>query len=515
MDQFSNFDENNLSSSDAPQAPAPETDAFRQEPEMPPQASDYNPQQPQANPEQPRRRESPYASSPYVMSRPDEYVYHPQPSVPREKQQGESGKSDGHVWKTLVAAVLIIALVAVGCGITANYVTGQIESRNAETVDQLSRQIQELQGQIKSMQPISSGVITQQLPDGSGAMIPSQLYSQSVDSVVAISTTVTQNNFYGSSTGTASGSGFILTADGYIVTNHHVVDGAIEVTVTTHDGTEYTATVTGSDSTNDIAVLKIDAEDLPAATVGSSSTMLIGDMVVAIGNPLGELSATQTVGYVSGINREVTTDNTIINMIQTDAAINPGNSGGPLFNMYGQVVGITTAKYSGTTGSGASIEGIGFAIPIDDVLPIISDLIEYGHVTGAYLGVSVQNTDADSAAMFGLPTGAYVVEVVEGGSADRAGIQPKDLIIRLADIKVSNITDLTRALRKFKAGDVTTITLIRGGKEMTLEVVLDEKPAPQEPTDIPEPDENMPSEGDYDEWFKWFFGSTPKAAPQP
>ena len=335
-------------------------------------------------------------------------------------------------------------------------------------------------------------------------MTPSQLYSENVDSVVAITTTVQTTNFYGTSTGTSSGSGFILTEDGYVVTNYHVVEGGTEVSVVLHNGDEYPAEIVGFDATNDLAVLKVDASGLSAAAIGSSSELNIGDMVVAIGNPLGTLASTQTVGYVSGINREVTTDNTIISMIQTDAAINPGNSGGPLFNMKGEVVGITTAKYSGTTNSGASIEGIGFAIPVDDVIGMVSDLIDYGYVTGAYLGVTVKNTDAESASMFGLPTGAYVVSVEKGGSADRAGIHVKDIIIDLGGTKVSNITDLTRALRHFKAGDSTTITVVRSGSQVTLDITLDEKPHDNTTVTIPENDAEMPSEGDYDEWYDYF-----------
>ena len=190
-------------------------------------------------------------------------------------------------------------------------------------------------------------------------------------------------------------------------------------------------------------------------------------------------------------------------MIQTDAAINPGNSGGPLFNMAGEVVGITTAKYSGTTTSGASIEGIGFAIPINDVLGMIDDLVEYGYVTGAYLGVSVQNTDENAAAMYNLPSGAYVYSVVEGGSADRAGVQQKDIIIDLGGHTVTNVTTLTRALRNFKAGDTTTITVIRSGAQLELPITLDEKP--REVTAAPEGNPSMPSEGSYEDWYDFFF----------
>ena len=236
-------------------------------------------------------------------------------------------------------------------------------------------------------------------------------------------------------------------------------------------------------------------------------------MVVAIGNPLGELASTQTVGYVSGIDREVSTDGlTTINMIQTDAAINPGNSGGPLFNMKGEVIGITTAKYSGTTGSGASIEGIGFAIPIDDVEPLIDDLIDFGYVTGAYMGVTVQNTDEEAAAQFGLPTGAYIVDVEKGSAADRAGIEPKDIVIALDDIKVTNVTDLTRALRNYKAGDTATVTLIRGGRELTLEITLDEKPQQQpaaaetKPSQEPQMPTQIPNQDMFEDFFHYFFG---------
>ena len=323
-------------------------------------------------------------------------------------------------------------------------------------------------------------------------MTPAQLYQSNVDSVVAISCTM-QTTAYGQSVeGTSSGSGFILTEDGYVVTNYHVVQNASNITVTTHTGDEYDATVKGYDATNDVAVLKVEAEGLSAATIGSSGNLSIGDMVVAIGNPLGRLAATETVGYVSGINREVTTDNTVISMLQTDAAINAGNSGGPLFDMAGNVIGITSAKYSGTTNSGASIEGIGFAIPIDDVMGIISDLIDYGYVTGAYMGITVKDNDKEAAAQFGLPTdGAYVVDVTPGSSADKAGIQ-------------STRTDLTRTLRNYKAGDTAQVTVVRSGRELTLTITFDEKPHDTTAETTPQEDSSMPSEGDYGDWYEYF-----------
>ena len=462
------------------------------------------------------RKESPYANSPYVMNHQprqesgwqqpkSEPVYQYQPQYEPPKPRAKKEKTG--TGRRILAALLALVLVAGSCGITAALVNNHWEARTEKMEDAFDQKIDALQKQINTAKNNQSAFSGSAAVSGD-AMTPSQVYASNVDSVVAISSTIQSSGFYGVTEGTATGSGFILTEDGYVITNCHVIEGATAVSVITHDGSELAAQVVGSDSTNDIAVLKVEATGLPAAALGSSDDLIIGDMVVAIGNPLGELTSTQTVGYVSGKDRDVTTDGSIISMIQTDAAINSGNSGGPLFNMYGEVVGVTTAKYSGTTGSGATIEGIGFAIPIDDVKGIITDLIDYGYVTGAYLGVTVSNTDEESAAMFGLPTGAYVMSVEKGGAADRAGIQPKDIIIDLGGHDVNGITTLTRALRNFKAGDITTVTVIRGGSQLELEITLDEKPQASV-TAVPENDSSMPSEGDPDEWFEYyrrFFG---------
>ena len=450
------------------------------------------------------RRESPYANSPYAGYQPprqDAYQYTPQYTAPPRQKKPMSP-----VWKRVLASALVLALVIGSCAITAAVVnnrwereTESLESSFSQRMDTLEAQLQDARNQ--------SAAISGSLMTSGGGLSPAQVYAANVGSVVGISSTIQTNSFYGTSTGTATGSGFILTEDGYVITNCHVIDGASAVSVTTNDGTEYPAQIIGSDATNDVAVLKVEATGLQAVTLGSSDSLITGDMVVAIGNPLGTLSATQTVGYVSGKDRDVTTDGSIISMIQTDAAINSGNSGGPLFNMRGEVVGITSAKYSGTTSSGASIEGISFAIPIDDVMGIIGDLRDFGYVTGAYLGVTVQDTDASAAALYGLPTGAYVVSVVDGGSADRAGVQPKDIIIGLGEYEVSNRTELTRFLRKFKAGDTTTITVIRSGERVTMDITLDEKPKDlNNPAAITPTEPSMPQDGSFDEWYKYFFG---------
>ena len=420
-----------------------------------------------------------------------------QPSAPENQPKHRSGL------RKAVSAVLALALVAGSCGLTYAAVNNKWEDKMQEATASISSMQQQL-GALRNSGSVSATNVTYAVSP-EGAQTPRMVYENNAKSVVAVSSTIRSTVYGQTREGTSSGSGFIISDDGYVVTNRHVVEGATDVTVTLSTGDEYTAKVIGSDSLNDVALLKVEATGLPAVKLGSSDKLAIGDMVCAIGNPLGSLTATLTVGYVSGKDRQVTTDNSTINMIQTDAAINSGNSGGPLFNMYGEVVGITSAKYSGTTSSGASIEGISFAIPIDDVMSIIDDLQEYGYVTGAYLGVTVTDTDAAAAKLYGMPTGAYVNSVEDGGAADRAGVQPKDIIIGLGDTDISNRTELTRVLRRFKAGDTTTITVIRSGERMTMDITLDEKPRDtQSSSSTVEP--TQPQNGDYDEWYKFFFG---------
>ena len=479
---------------------------FEYEPEIPEEPVFTPPQQPAEQPYHNTgagRKESPYANSPYEMHHTPRQEYHYQPQTEPPVKPKKVKKSRKPVSRKIFAAILALVLVAGSCIATSAFMSHRFNNTMEDMVQSHAEEMGKLQDQINGMNTNRGGIT---VPTDGTAMTPAQLYATQVNSVVAISTTIPSG--YGS--GHATGSGFILSEDGYIITNYHVVEDATDIDVVMHDGNEYPAELVGKDSSNDLAVLKIDAADLPAVTLGSSNDLVIGDMVVAIGNPLGELASTQTVGYVSGIDREVSTSGSIttISMIQTDAAINPGNSGGPLFNMYGEVIGITTAKYSGTTGSGATIEGIGFAIPIDDVEPLIKDLIDFGYVTGAYMAVTVQDTDSESAAMFGIPTGAYIVTVEKDGAADRAGIQPKDIVIGLDDYKVSNVTDLTRALRNYKAGDTAAIKLIRSGKEMTLTITFDERPQQTEET-VPQQPADMPQSGDFGdlyEYFRRYFG---------
>ena len=426
------------------------------------------------------------------------YVTHPQPEQPRQKKPRKG-------LRATVAAVLALALVAGSCGITAGLVNHKWEGKTAQMEQTMNQKIDDLQKRLNS--GTNPGAVPGHAVVDGEYMTPSQVYAQNVNSVVGI---LNQGNRMSS-----SGSGFIISESGYVVSNYHVVEGAQTLSVITHDGKQYPAELVGYVASNDVSLLKIEAEGLTPVKIGSSDELVVGDQVAAIGNPLGELTATLTVGYISSKDRTVVTgasnqytSNQYINMMQTDAAINSGNSGGPLFNMKGEVVGITTAKYSGSSNSGASIEGIGFAIPIDDVTDIVEDLQKYGYVTGASLGVMITNMDKSVAEMYSLPIGSYVKEVVPGSAAEKAGVQPKDIIIGLGSYEVESNTDLTRALRKFEPGDTTTITVFRGGQKLDLQITLDEKAAPEEEPvpERPQPDSGeMPESGDFDEWYDFFY----------
>lgn len=319
--------------------------------------------------------------------------------------------------------------------------------------------------------------------EGDKTLTPAQVYKMNISAVCGISTQVTADLWGVETTGICTGSGFVLTEDGYIVTNHHVVADADEGTVVVqfYSGEEYPAAIVGTDSMNDVALLKIEAEGLQTVTVGDSDEVEVGETVEAIGNPLGDLTFTMTAGYISALDREIDADGTPINMLQTDAAINSGNSGGPLFDMNGNIIGVTTAKVSGTTETGVTIEGLGFAIPINDVLRVVYDLQQYGRVRGrAYLGVTLQNLDAEVAEIYGLPSGPQVVTVTEGSCSEKAGLQPHDIILEFDGREINAYSDLVSALSKHRAGDTVKLKLYRAGAEIEVTLTLDERPGEEE-----------------------------------
>ena len=301
----------------------------------------------------------------------------------------------------------------------------------------------------------------------------SEIVKKTADSVVEISTeSVVTGSFAQQYVQQGAGSGVIISQDGYILTNNHVINGANSVKVRLRDGTEYDATIIGSDSDNDIALLKVSATGLSPATFGDSNSLAVGDYVVAIGNPLGELGGTVPDGIISALARKVTIEDTQMTLLQTNAQVNPGNSGGGLFNANGELVGIVNAKQSAT-----EVEGIAFAIPINNVLDILSDLKEYGYVTGKVdLGIDFTDITSDETAFYyGVnQTGCYVLSVDSGSNAEKAGVTRGDLVTKVNDTDVSSSSDITTALEKAEVGDTVTFTVSRRGTSKTVSFVLEE-----------------------------------------
>ncbi len=349
--------------------------------------------------------------------------------------------------------------------------------------------------------------------DGQTLMTPAEVYASTVNSVVSINSSATTNVFGQTVESASSGSGFVVTENGYIVTNHHVVDGATSVTVTLYNGETYPAAIIGGDSDYDLAVLKVEAEGLSPVTLGNSADVNVGDTVLAIGNPLGELTFSQSQGSVSSANRAINVDGTPFNMIQVDASINPGNSGGPLMNLYGEVIGIVSAKYSSYANT--VVEGLGFAIPISDVKAVIADIMENGQVTGkAYLAITAGTMNAQMAEQYqiDLKEGVFVYAVEKGGAGDRAGLRLGDVITKMGDREIKSMEDLSAAKKGHKAGETVEITFYRSGEYQTAQMTFDEQP---QTTGQPEtqPQAQQPPRNEYQvpgmdlyDFYQYFFG---------
>ena len=276
------------------------------------------------------------------------------------------------------------------------------------------------------------------------------------------------------------GTGFLISSDGYIVTNYHVVGDADTVKVTLYNGDSYDAQYIGGDEDYDIAVIKIEATDLPNVTLGNSDSLNVGDHVLAIGNPLGELTFSMSEGIASSVNRAIDVDGTPFNMIQVTAAINPGNSGGPLFNEYGEVVGIVSAKYSSYASQ--SVEGLGFAIPINDVAAMIQDIMTNGYVSNkAYLGITPGTMNEQMAAQYryDVTKGVFIYSVEDGSAADKAGLKMGDVIMKIDGTDVDSYQELVALKKKYSAGDESTFTIYRGGQQQEVSVTWGAVPADQ------------------------------------
>ena len=392
----------------------------------------------------------------------------------------------------VIAIVLACAIIGTGCGFggAALY---RSSTRQTVTLQQSDRA------------PVTVSV---KQVDGQTKMEPAEVYASTVNSVVSINTTATAGtNIFGQTVETASaGSGFIISSDGYIVTNYHVVKGATSVKVTLYSGDTYDATVIGGDSDYDVAVIKINAGGLPAVTLGNSADVNVGDTVLAIGNPLGELTFSMSQGIVSCCDRAINVDGTPFNMIQVDASINPGNSGGPLVNLYGEVVGIVSAKYSSY--SNTTVEGLGFAIPISDVQAIITDIIENGQVTGkAYLAIKAGTMTEQMAAQYDIDIteGVFVYSTESGGAGEKAGLQLGDVITKLNDTAITSMTDLTMAKKSYKAGDTVTLTVYRSGEYITLDLTFDQQPQTTGEETQQDTQQNPQQGSDYSDLFRDFY----------
>ena len=391
-----------------------------------------------------------------------------QPAAPEPPKKKKHHVNGGKVARSAVALVLAAVM-----GFAGGYVGSQMNGSKVviqQVAPSGSSSSSGSDSSITSASASGSSLTTEQVAD---------LVSPSVVVITTEQVVYSQWSWYGQNqVESGAGSGVIISSDGYILTCAHVVDGASNITVTINDK-DYTATLVGEDTTSDIAVIKIDANGLTPATVGDSDSLKVGQNVMAVGNPLGELGGTVTSGIVSALNRSVSIQSSsavnTMSLIQMDASVSPGNSGGGLFNMNGELVGIVNAK-----SSSSDAEGLGFAIPINDAIKVAQDLLENGYVTGRpYMGITyLAVTDAQTAAQLGVNAyGIYVVDVVSGGPADQAGLKAGDRIISIDNTEVAQKTDLGTLMQEHSAGDTLSITIARDGQMQTVSLTLGEKNA--------------------------------------
>ena len=406
----------------------------------------------------------PYESQPYHYSyasagNPQQPRYEPAPKPPKKKRR--------MIWVMVLALCFSIFGSALGAGgvLLAQQYMAQEEEPLVEEQENISNI---LQGQREN------SVINIVNIDTSSVMTPAEVYAANVNSTVGITTTVTTNFWGYQSTSAASGSGFVLTEDGYILTNFHVIEDSNSITVSLYNEESYDATLIGYDESNDIAVLKVDAENLVPVVLGNSDNLNVGDSVVAIGNPLGELTFTLTSGAISAKDRKVTLSSSVtMDLLQTDCAINSGNSGGALFNLYGEVIGVTNAKYSSSSSSEASIDNIGFAIPINSIMHIVESIIEKGYISKPYVGISVSDVSQETQ-QYGIPAGAAVQSVVEGSPAQQAGLQRGDVITAVNGTAMDS-NALVDFVGESNVGDELVMSVYRQGTTLEIKVTVGEQ----------------------------------------
>ena len=375
---------------------------------------------------------------------------HPSHSAKKEKKYVTRGVLIACMILTMIVSSVIGALVA-GSMISKNTAAGRTE-RNDSQLSQLD------------------------LSDATGSeMTVGEIIKMNEDAVVEIIVSGTAQNMWGQLQLTqGAGSGVIVKEDGYIATNYHVIQGATKVQVTLHNGESYNASIVGSNAENDIAVIKIDAKDLTTAKIGDSSTVAVGDLAVAIGNPLGQLGGTATSGIISALDRTLNVEGTTLTLLQTDAAINGGNSGGGLFNSKGELIGIVESK-----ASAVGVEGLAFALPINNVSGIINDLIENGgsgQVAAATpaVGIVISDVSEENAQYYGLESAGVYIAQVTGENAQKAGFQEEDRIVSYNGTEIKGSSEFISLVRKCKVGDTVTIVISRQGQQMEIKTVLEE-----------------------------------------
>jgi serine protease Do len=462
------------------------------EPGAAPPARALEPEAPVREWSEPDYREAPVgemsAYSPGIPN-PADYSRHPQYGRGR-RPKGEKGPYAARRWGFVKAACLALACILLGgaaaYGVTEYRLSNYTPPPAANTVVLGNPPAAELQ------RPDSGRTVL----TAEGEMAPQAIYEMARNQVVGVKTEASGGNYYGYSgdSGTvASGSGFIISNDGYILTNHHVIETAYtngyDLAVFTQDGTRYDAEIVGFDRDNDVAVLKIEASGLNAVTMGDSGAMSVGDEVYTVGDPLGQLDYTMTDGIVSALDRVIAVDSrTSISMFQISAAVNSGNSGGPVYDSKGDVIGIVSAKYKDI-----GVEGLGFAIPINDAVSLAEQLITNGYISGkAYFGIGVETVDTRMIEYYNLVAGAYVKTVEPGSCAEKAGLKVGDIITKLDDAEVTGIDTLTYAKKQYKAGDVAEVTIHRAGETLTLTVTFDEE---ERPSAQQQPEQRQPDQG--------------------
>ena len=424
-------------------------------------------------------------------------LYHYKYSSQEEQPAWEAvtKKKKNSIWKNsgvkVTALLLACALVGGGAGFGGAALARSVGVGGGTAIHQSDRTVQE---------------VTVKKVTGQTLMTPAEVYASTVGSVVSINCSAVSTNIFGQRVESASsGSGFVITQDGYIVTNHHVVASASSVKVTMYDGKEYSAAVVGSDSDYDVAVLKVETTGLQPVTLGNSADVNVGDTVLAIGNPLGELTFSMSQGIVSCCNRAINVSGTPFNMIQVDASINPGNSGGPLMNLYGEVVGIVSAKYSSY--SNTAVEGLGFAIPIGDVQAVITDIMENGQITSKpSMGITAGTMTRQMAAQYQIDkdNGVFVYSVDKGGAGEKAGLRMGDVITKVDSMEITSMEDLTAAKKGHRAGDTVTVIYYRDGQNYSTELTFDAK------TESTQQEQQTPQNGQgssgWGSLYDYFFG---------